>query len=440
MNSGLFKWLNLCFLVCTGLFVNGQNLAKNKSQVIVKADTSIQSDYRISKNDEINIKSKAERVVKRFMDILNIISTGLDLEVPEVEKIIQESYSHPENKIFYDSTILIEDDLRPLNKDILKKEKPVVNYLKDFDLLYKKNNEASVAFSKISTSNIKKSHFLYIKVFYDCLFKNKSRISADSYTLQKRVAELKLEKLDNKWRAYIIDVHFMNPKDEINVSENNVVIDDDLPNPAGSGDPLAKGIQTVSDQADLTSQTERQRIRRENDSIRTYMSFRNLIDSGNYALNNKNYINAYQFYNEAEIITKEAKTVISKSDVAYLQTMIQQVRKNIEVAKGSSDDQYNQYMKEALFAENAGKNNEALDNYRLALIKKPEETVKLSAKIQELTVKISNLSRMEAKYIAGKYKDAIDDYDKALKKILQMRSILLAGENVMKSFGIMIRL
>ncbi|MEJ7740094.1 MAG: tetratricopeptide repeat protein [Chitinophagaceae bacterium] len=413
MKPGLFKWLNLCLLVGTAFFARGQNMAKNDGRVLLKADTAIQSNFRITKNDEINISSKAERVVKRFMDLLIFISTGLDLEVPEVEKIIRESYSHPDNKIFYDSTILIEDDLRPLNQENESKEKRVVDYLKDFDLLYKKNNDASVVFSNFRTSKIKKGQFLYIKVFYDCLFSNKSRISNDNYSLQKRVAELKLDKQDNKWRAYIIDVHFQSPKDEKNGSENDIAIVEDSPGNTGLGNAGSNAPQPASDETDLTGQSERRRV---NDSVRTYRSFRNLIDSGNIALNNKKYVNAYRFFNEAEVITKESTTVISKSDVAYLQTMIQQARKNIDVTRGSSDDQYNQYMKEALFAENARRYNDALENYTLALSKKPEEAVILSAKIQELKVKVDNLARLEAKFMAGQYKAAIDEYDKALKK------------------------
>ena len=52
----------------------------------------------ITKKDEANIKSKAERVVNRFMGTLNAIATGIYLEVPETEKIIQQSFSFPQSK------------------------------------------------------------------------------------------------------------------------------------------------------------------------------------------------------------------------------------------------------------------------------------------------------------------------------------------------------
>jgi tetratricopeptide (TPR) repeat protein len=224
MQTRLIKLLVIAALSLNASLAYGQTMQRHESQF---PDNLVPQSHLITKKDEANIKSSAERVVKRFMDLLNFISTGLDLEVPELQKVIQDSYSLTSNKIFYDSLVLIEDDINHVELNAKVKEKNVVRYLYDFDLLYRKSNDVTVQFSNFKISNVKRKDYIYIKVFYDCLFNNNTVLSNASFTFKRRVAELKVEHINNKWKAWIINVHFPDSADTSLPDGNDVVIVDD---------------------------------------------------------------------------------------------------------------------------------------------------------------------------------------------------------------------
>ena len=369
----------------------------------------------ITENDDKNIKAKAESVVTRFMNLLNTIATGLDLEVPETEGIIRKSYLPIESKIFYDSSVVIVDDLRKAEPISMAKEKTAHSYLRDFEIFYKKSENASVSFSNFHISNIKKGNYLYIKITYDCLFNNKSKISDEPYRVQKRVAELRIEKHNNKWKTWIIDVHFLDSSDVAEANKNDIEIIAAQKNNTDSA-VLEKEQDNFIITANTTAMdpVEREALRRKNDSIRTYMAFRNLVDSGKYSLNKGQYILAYQFFNEAETVTNGSNGIIRQTDVDFLQTMIKETRRNIAVSHRTPDELFNDHMMEALVYKNLRRYDKALEAYSKAIAIKPSDETALQKKGM-LSSFVNNLAAMEAKYTAGKYKDAINNYDKAIK-------------------------
>src|ERR1700709_55952 len=91
------------------LMIQGIGQTSSNAEVKTAYDTTIikhGQSYLVDKitaNDDKNIKAKAESIVVRFMNLLNTIATGLDLEVPETEGIIRKSYLPVDSKIFYDS-------------------------------------------------------------------------------------------------------------------------------------------------------------------------------------------------------------------------------------------------------------------------------------------------------------------------------------------------
>ncbi|HET9276728.1 MAG TPA: tetratricopeptide repeat protein, partial [Flavitalea sp.] len=369
---------------------------------------------KITTNDDRNIKSKAESVVKRFMNLLNTIATGLDLEVPETEGIIRKSYLPVESKIFYDSAVVVVDDLRKVESISQAKEKAAHSYLRDFEIFYKKSEKASVFFSNFEISNVKKGNYLYIKVTYDCLFGNKSKISDEPFGVQKRVAELRVEKLNNKWKTWIIDVHFLDSLDIVEANKNDIEVVDAQKSSADS-------LTADNDQENfiIASNTsmdpvQREALRRRNDSVRTYMAFRNLIDSGKHSLNNGQYILAYQFFNEAETVTNGSNGIIRQADVDFLQTMIKEARKNIAYAHRTPEEVFAGYMQDAALQKGLRNYDKALEAYSKALEIKPADENALQKK-RTLSALVSALAAMEAKYAAGKYKDAIHEYEKAIK-------------------------
>jgi tetratricopeptide (TPR) repeat protein len=367
----------------------------------------------ISKNDEKNIKLKAQGAVSRFMDLLNIIATGLDLDVTETEAIMRRSYLPLESKIFLDSAVIVEDDIRKAADPTLSKQKTAYSYLRDFEIFYKKSESATVKFSNFKISNVKQGKYVYIKVHYDCLFSGQSKISNEPYSVQRRVAELKVEKVNNKWKTWVIDVHYEDAADIANYTQNDIPVIDDL----GTVDQVVNdnesGTTLAPVKAAPNDPLERDRLRRKNDSIRTYMAFRVLVDSGKHALNTGNFIMAYQFFNEAETVVNGSNTVIRNNDKDFLETMIGETKRNIEISHRTPEQTYNVYLQEALLKKNQRKYEHAVDYYNRALgIKPGDEDVKL--KVRTLTTAINNLARLDAKYMAGNFRDAIKEYDKAI--------------------------
>ena len=369
---------------------------------------------KITANDDRNIKSKAESVVKRFMNLLNTIATGLDLEVPETEGIIRKSYLPVETKIFYDSAIVVVDDLRKVETVAQAKEKAAHSYLRDFEIFYKKSEQASVFFSNFKISNVKKGNYLYIKVTYDCLFGNKSKISDEPYSVQQRVAELRVEKLNNKWKTWIIDVHFLDSLDIADAAKNDIEVVETLNSNTDSitadrdQENFVVAANTSMDPA------ERDALRRRNDSVRTYMAFRTLIDSGKHSLNKGQYILAYQFFNEAETVTNGSGGTIRQADVEFLQTMIREAKKNIAYSHRTPEEIFQGHIHEALLQRSLRNYDKALEAYSKAVAIKPADENTLQKK-RMLSSLVSNLAAMEAKYTAGKYKEAINEYDRAIK-------------------------
>jgi tetratricopeptide (TPR) repeat protein len=381
----------------------------------VKSTSSIYLTDRITTNDDKNIKARAQTVVIRFMNLLNTIATGLDLEVPETEGIIRKSYLPIESKIFYDSAVVVVDDLRKVESLSQAKEKTAYSYLKDFEIFYKKSEKASVSFSNFQVSNIKKGKYLYIKVTYDCLFANKSKISDEPFGVQKRVAELRVERHNNKWKAWIIDVHFLDSTDLVETNKNDVQV------VAGHGDKSDSAVADkdqdnfiIATNKAFTTPGEREAARRKNDSIRTNIAFRNLLDSGKQSLNKGQYIVAYQFFNEAETVINGSGGTIRQGDLDFLQTMIRETRKHIADSHRTPEELYKAHMQEALVFKNQRSYDKALEAYNKAISVRPGDE-QATQKKRILATVINNLATLEAKYIAGRYKDAIAEYDKAIK-------------------------
>lgn len=415
MKTSLFRLLAVLIISVACFQSIAQDIIQVNNRIAPTRETSSVQDDAITKVEENYIKVKAKLMVKDLNMLLNTIASALDLEPLEVEGLIQRSLS--ENKVFYDSSTLIQDDLTYFDNIKMAKEKPVLGYLKDFDIFYNKSETESVKFMNVTTSNIKKGEYLYIKVFYDCLLTNKSRKSEKPIPLQKRVAELKVEKIKGKWRTWIIDIHFLTPNDTASLLKDDVPIIDDVKNDNETIEKLDSTSSSINLVVAVPERTpeEKERIRKQNDSLRTYMAYRAMVDSGNHARRASDYVTAYQFYNQCETIINGSKNVITKNDVEFVQTMVNDVRNKIKTINLTPEERYKELMAKALAAEYARNYEDARESYNKALALKPDEADKLDPKIKKLTSRISNLARLNAKYLEGKYKEAINDYEKAIE-------------------------
>lgn len=179
----------------------------------------------LSSRDASEIRYKAERMVRTELnDLLNTLSNN-SYQTLEVVESIHSSYSQSRNRIFRDSLVLVEPDINPsVVHSGQAGEEPLGKYLRDIDLLYKKNDSATIAFDHIQCSPVKKNEALYVKVFFNSLFRGRSSISEQAYTTTNRIAEIKAEKDGNQWRLYIVRLAFFNPEDTAGDVANNIPI------------------------------------------------------------------------------------------------------------------------------------------------------------------------------------------------------------------------
>src|ERR1035438_7999492 len=171
----------------------------------------------ITVNDALEIKYRAKTVIGSDLhDLMNGI-TDVNAGGNDVNEMIVNSYSNKKKKIFLSKENIIEDDINPnFHSSNNSSDLKVEQYFKELDLKYKKSESQSIVFIDISVSNVKKTKSLYVKVYFSSIFKNPHRYIDTAYSVNNRVAEIDLEKVDNKWVAYISSIRFYNPADTIN--------------------------------------------------------------------------------------------------------------------------------------------------------------------------------------------------------------------------------
>lgn len=180
----------------------------------------------LSNRDAAEIRYKAERMVRTELnDLLNTLSNN-SYQTLEVEESIHSSYSNSgRNRIFRDSLVVVEPDINPTVVHAGQAgEEALGKYLRDVDLLYKKSDSATIAFDHVRSSPVKKNEDLYVKVYFNSLFKGRSAISDQAYSTTNRLAEIKAEKEGNQWRLYIVRLAFFNPEDTAGDVANNIPI------------------------------------------------------------------------------------------------------------------------------------------------------------------------------------------------------------------------
>jgi tetratricopeptide (TPR) repeat protein len=400
MKPRLFKWSVLIFLTTTSHKLQGQEIAK-VDEAFVRANTQFsKSSEVIGRKDDERIKRSALYILREFESDLNTLSKSPGMDSAEVTDMIHNRCTDEKRKIFYDSTAVIEDDLWHTAANAGKKaqEKQVSRYLSDFDIYYKKSDSATIVFSNLQSSHLKKGDYLYIKVFYDCLFTGRSRFSDSSYVASKRVAELRVDKSENKWRTWIINIHFFNPDDSINRNKNDIEI---VSSPDLTAnvfiDSVAKAIPVLqSDSSALTDPAEKERILKENEARREESAYKNLVEEADGSYNKNDFPAAYQKYQYALKI---------KPGEDYPKTMSAFAKKKFDDSNMSQEQKFSQLVQKAKVAENKRKYDEAREYYNLALNIKPDE--ELNAKIRVVTEIITTMVQIDTRINSGDYKGAL---------------------------------
>ncbi len=362
----------------------------------------------ITIKDAEELKYRSEALIKReFRDLLNNIA-NTDIDLAETKKVIFNSHSGTRNRIFLSPKVLLEDDINPgFHTSANTRDIEVEKYLNDFDLLYKKSDASSVSFNEVKSTNIKKGKFLFLKVYFTSFFRNANKTNDTAYVLNNRVAEIRIERDKNKWTPFIARIGFFNPAD----TANDVSDDVQLMREKGATGPAlttTDSASVVHAQLNFEAQLKENARKEAIDADQKEgQSFNDLISKGDKALDGNDFTGALKFYKEAQDMRPYDPLAKSK---------INGTNKARERATITADQLYDQYLHKAVLAENKREYQAAIGFYNDAITQKPDQAAKYDAKKRELTDKFRITSELDEKYKAGLYKEAIKEYDAAIKK------------------------
>ena len=165
---------------------------------------------RMSPTEKLEAIVQSIQIIREFEILLNNISDeGTTETIGEI--LIRNSYSPGRNQIFYNESVVLEDDIHPNRTQGLlpPEDVDVVQYLQDFGLFYEKSRNRTVSFTDIrELSDIEEGEYKFLQVYFESEFSGKHKEISANYSLTKRVAEIRIEPEGNKWRPYIAGVSY----------------------------------------------------------------------------------------------------------------------------------------------------------------------------------------------------------------------------------------
>jgi len=350
----------------------------------------------LSMRDAQEIKLLAQRKVERgLVDLLNTISFE-DLGEFERKALMTDSYGDSPNKLFYNVEVIVEDDINPEHTGAGRPMDVVVDkYLSNLELFYKKSAENTITFTDFRLSNVKKTSYFYVKVFYKSFFKGQHNQIAIPYKAVERVAEIRAEKKGKKWVAYIARLGFVTPADSTNATLN------DVPIAADKAILVAADNQTVVDEAEIAREKEREAERKAREEYNRW------LDTGDKAFADQDYEKALEAYTEAE----------KRNDYDDLlpRKKIYQVKRAFDKVKQTQSELLREYLAKASVAQKNRRYTEAIGYLRKASEIKPD-SIALSDNIKLLNQKARIKAELDEKYNAGQYSEVIKDYSGFIKK------------------------
>ncbi len=354
----------------------------------------------ISSRDSEEIKLLAKRKVEKGLnDLLNVL-TFEDLEEAQRKAIIARSYADSiRNRLFYNTNVIIEDDLQPDRPIDQPSDLKVEKYLANLDLFYAKTPDRTIAFSDVKVSSVKERVYPYVKVYYTQLFKGKNSQSTASFRPVPRVAEVRAERVGKKWTVMIAQIGFLQPGDSVNAPINNVV----LVEPEAPVDSAA--IQARKEQDALL---EAQRAKEREQEVMAQRVYDSYLLKGDQAMATKDYQGALQAFQEAERRKLSADEILPAAKIA-------QVKRLMDASRIAEREIMREYREKADLARKKRQYSEALGFYHKILAKYPDSTA-LIAVVKELTQKASSKTEYDEQFASGQYEQVLDAYDKVIKK------------------------
>jgi tetratricopeptide (TPR) repeat protein len=349
------------------------------------------SQETISRRDSEEIKLLAQRrVEKGLTDLLNTL-TQEDLGEAERKFMITESFTAAKNPLFNSPEVVVEDDIQPdHNSAVAVMDLKIEKYLTNLDLFYSKGTQRTIQFSNFSVSNVKKTDFIYAKVFFTSTFKGKYSQSDKPYIPTRRVAEVRATKNGKKWIVSISRIAFFSANDSLNAKNNDLIVKADEP----------AATETTTEES---SEVSKERA----DANAAIAQYNQLMADGRKAFAAKNYEDALEAFTKADKINPLGDYL------ALIQ--ISKVKRALTESLKSDDDIVKEFANKAETARKRRNYPEAIDWYRKILDKKPDSTA-VADLVKSLSIKDRTKTELDEKFAASRYKELVKDYDKIIKK------------------------
>ncbi|MDJ1483859.1 tetratricopeptide repeat protein [Cytophagaceae bacterium YF14B1] len=351
---------------------------------------------KLSVKETGEISYQAKNAISELEQLLNFV-TFSDNAPNELADVIEKSYTpNARNQIFYDKTVVIEDDTDPdfhLNKT---KDLPVDKYIHTLDIYYSKSIDPSIIFSNIRVSDVKKKDYYYVKLIFDCEFKGQNTKKSSPYKLQTRQATIRAEKNGNRWKAFIYGITFYDPRKPFDTKENNVIVT------SGEDQPIVLGNKETSDnQIAVKEAVDKVALARaEEEKKAKEAAYNDAIRIANTAMENNDYQTALDAYHKA----------IEYNSFAPLPRLqIQKIERDFKHRLESLIQTAEGYQKSRSY-------DDALTYYRKALEAQPEASARIQPQISLLTNRISEIVPIRTKIETGHIAEAISDCDELIRQ------------------------
>ncbi|MBL0257212.1 MAG: tetratricopeptide repeat protein [Bacteroidetes bacterium] len=219
----------------------------------------------ITCKDTVNIRFRAENRIMALQDRMNFITWG-----STTKQDFDESYTTAtkgQARLFYNDSVIISNDVDPqlIISNKWNENLYVKKYLNQLYSGYQKNDddENTIFFKNIRCSNLKKTSYYYVNIYYDCEYKAKHTATGMTYPKFSRVAEMRVELTGksgsgkNEWTVTINSISYANADAFQNDTKNEVTdiaraIDCDA-----APDPISTAGGKASEQADKAEQAAR---------------------------------------------------------------------------------------------------------------------------------------------------------------------------------------
>ena len=163
---------------------------------------------QFTKKDIIEIQYQARFMLDQYEFMLTTITSDL-YNPSEIENVIYNSL-HGNNRLFYNTSAVIEDDIDPraYNKEF-RKDVSVNRYLNDYNIFYNKSDDPTIHFSHLEFSEVYFKDYPYIKMRFTKEMNSYNRdVPNIPYFEKRRVVEFRIQnnnKIELKINSIVFD-------------------------------------------------------------------------------------------------------------------------------------------------------------------------------------------------------------------------------------------